>query len=139
MKSHDRRHSYLFSETPTGGDDHERVFSAPVNDPLVNGTTNVISPGFTITDPNYPPSKHLYVHAFFSAGTNPTAHVQLWVCGRGPQAIEQMPAQPSFAAQYAAAKMLEDENRLPARKRLLAPGRSERSRVAFVHLGARHG
>ena len=91
--------------------------------PLVSGT-NLFSATYSPQDATYPPLRHLYLEADMG-GTAPKAHIQLWVCGRGPQLLEAIPpVSASFAAQYAAAKMLEDEDCLPQKKRVLRQGAS---------------
>jgi hypothetical protein len=59
-------------------------------------------------------------------GTTPKAHVRVWVCGRGPQLLDPMPmVQPSFSAQYQAARQLADEDRVSIAKRVTKPGVSQ--------------
>lgn len=114
----------FLSGTPMGGDDYEQVARVLMNNVALVSGTNLFALWFNPSDFNYPAPKHLFVHAALT-GTNPIANVRLWVCGRGPQLLEQIPAvQPSFANQYAAARMLDDENRLPLQKRTLAQGKS---------------
>lgn len=83
-----------------------------------------ISATFSPADATWPPPKHLFVEATLPGATG-AAHIELWVCGRGPQLLEATP--PSAAtlpALLAAARACEDENRLPARKRVLRQGAS---------------
>jgi len=90
---------------------------------LVSGT-NAFAMSYSPQDATNPPPKHLFLYAFIT-GTAPKAHVQVWVCGRGPQLLEAIqPVVPSFSAQYAAARMIEDEGRLPGRKQALRQGAS---------------
>lgn len=86
--------------------------------------TQTFQVSYSQADVTNPPPRLLFVEAFAS-GTNPHVHAQVWVCGRGPQKLEDIPATaPSFRAQLAAAKMLEDEDRLPSKKRALPQGSS---------------
>ena len=90
---------------------------------LVSGP-NALTASYLPTDPTNPPSKELFVEASIG-GTGQTAHVRVWVCGRGPQLLEALaPVSPTFAAQYSAARMTDDQNRLPGRKRALPQGAS---------------
>lgn len=90
----------------------------------LSSTGNTFQVSYSASDSTNPPPKHLFLEATLN-GTDPKALVEVWVCGRGPQLLEATPpAVPSFQAQYAAAKMLEDEDRLPGRKRALPPGAS---------------
>jgi hypothetical protein len=90
--------------------------------PLSSGT--VLSGSFSPADLGYPPSRYVMV-LMRLAGTTPKAHVRLWVCGRGPQLLEQMPASAvTFAAQYQAARALDDENKPLPKKRLVKAGTS---------------
>jgi len=74
-------------------------------------------------DTNYPPPRYLAVAVSISGGSGRKAHVQLWVCGRGPQLLEAIPpASASFSAQYAAAKMLDEEDSVSLKKQSLRPG-----------------
>lgn len=85
---------------------------------------NTFATSYLVQDANNPPPKYLYLHTHIT-GTNPKAHVRAWVCGRGPQLLEQTPnVSATFAAQYAAARMITDEGLLPGRKRSLPQGAS---------------
>lgn len=83
-----------------------------------------VSGVYSPADTTCPPLKYLRIQAALS-GADATAHVRLWVCGRGPQLLETTaPTSSTFASQLAAARMCEDENRLLGKKRLLRPGAS---------------
>lgn len=84
--------------------------------------TNLLTGTYSAADTTFPPPRHLIVDASLSGNT---AHVRLWVCGRGPQLLEAIPqASASLSAQAAAARMLADEDRLPLNKRVLRQGQS---------------
>lgn len=75
-------------------------------------------------DTTYPPPRHLIVWARTTAGSG-KAHLQIWVCGRGPQLLEAIPpTAASFGAQYAAARMMADEDNVALKKQALRPGAS---------------
>lgn len=94
----------------------------PTTKILANGVSlgtsgNAFAWAFSPQDAKYPPTRLLLLYA--QVGGTSKAHVRIWACGRGPEALDVVPAAtPSFAAQYAAAKTIEDEDRLLSRKRL---------------------
>lgn len=105
------------------GDPDEMTKQALINKVLAAGTT-VITATYSSQDAKFPPPRHLFIVASI-AGAGTKAHVQLWVCGRGPQLLEAIPpASASFASQYAAARVLADEDRLPLKKVVLRAGAS---------------
>lgn len=89
-----------------------------------SGIPATLSGAYSITDPTYPPGRYLVPIATLNGSNGPKAHVRIWACGRGPQLLEAMPGQASLAVMYQAARMIEDEDRLPARKRSLKQGAS---------------
>lgn len=93
-----------------------------LSDGTVTGATTITA-AYSQTDGAWPPPKHLFVEATLTGATG-TAHIEVWVCGRGPQLLEAAPATSTFAAQLAAARACEDENRLPSCKRVLRQGAS---------------
>lgn len=91
----------------------------------LNPGTNSFQGTYSAADTTWPPPKHLWLAAQLQGSADPAVRVQVWICGRGPATLETMPgSSSSFAAQLAAARMCDDENRLTARKRLLRPGAS---------------
>lgn len=100
------------------------VGSVVVNNQPLSAGTNVFSGAFSPQHQDYPPGRFMYANAVI-AGANARAHVRVWVCGRGPQLLEATSAASGFAAQYSAAKMIEEEDRLPQQKRALLPGASQ--------------
>jgi hypothetical protein len=105
------------SSRATATDFLKTVFSGSVQ----AGPNPLLS--FGPADATYPPSRHVSLSVAVNSGGN--AHLKIWVCGRGPQLLEAIPpAAPSFAAQYAAARMLADEDRTSLKKELLRPGAS---------------
>lgn len=92
------------------------------NGVTLNSGTNVLTATYSPLDTTYPAPGYLFLTAFLN-GTTPKAHVRLWVCGRGEQALAMnAPATPAFAAQYAAARALDEEDKLLIRKRVSRPG-----------------
>lgn len=90
---------------------------------LVSSST-IFSASYTPQSPTYPPLRHVFLQATIS-GAGTKAHVQLWACGRGPQLLEPMPAVTgSFAEQYAMAKLLAEESRVPSKRMVLRQGQS---------------
>lgn len=84
----------------------------------------ILTGTFGSGDTGFPPPRHLIAWAILS-GNSTKAHVRIWVCGRGPQLLEAIPpAAASFRAQYAAAKMLDDEDSVSLKKQSLRPGAS---------------
>lgn len=87
----------------------------------VNDSVLPYGPG----DGTYPPPRYLALSVAISGGAGRKAHVKLWVCGRGPQLLEAIPPMgASFGAQYAAARMLDEEDRTSIKKESLRPGAS---------------
>jgi hypothetical protein len=106
------------------------------NEPTVGGTctkilfNGVIQPGVNVlstygpADATFPPPRYLQILAYTTAGSG-KARLKIWACGRGPQLLEAIPSiASSFATQYAAAKMLNDEDMTPQQKEALRPGAS---------------
>jgi len=87
-------------------------------------SSTTIAATYSSTDVTYPPPRHLFVEALvFGAGTK--LHIKVWVCGRGPQLLEPIPiTTATFANQYAAARMIDDEDHLAGRKQVLKQGAS---------------
>lgn len=103
--------------------DSDETTKSVIHAALSSGS-NTLTGTYSPADPTYPPPRYPFVVASIS-GAGAKAHVSLWVCGRGPQLIEALPAASSgFAAQYSAAKMLLDEDRLPFKKQVLRQGAS---------------
>jgi hypothetical protein len=101
---------------------YQETTASTTTAPFSSATTVILV--YSTSDPHYPPPRHLIVTATIT-GSGTKGHVKVWVCGRGPQLLEAMPpAGASFVAQYAAAKMIEDEDRLAGRKRALNQGAS---------------
>jgi len=94
------------------------------NQSLTAGVTSVVTATYSAVDATNPPLRYLSL-ATAVGGSSPKAHVRAWVCGRGPQLLEPIAKSPAtFAAQYQAAKMLEDENRGAVQKRVTKAGTS---------------
>jgi len=103
--------------------DSDETTKSVINAPLSAGS-NTLTGTYSPADPTYPPTRYPFVVVSIS-GAASKAHVALWVCGRGPQLIEALPSVSStFADQYAAARMLADEDRLPSKKKVLRQGAS---------------
>jgi hypothetical protein len=91
---------------------------------VLSAGINVITASYSPAD-SYPPPRHLGVNATLTGSSNPVAHVQVWVCGRGPQLLEAIPpVAPTFAAQLAAARKCADEDLISTRKAVLPQGAS---------------
>ena len=85
---------------------------------------NTFSSAFSPLDSLYPPTRNLIVVAQLNGTNGPKGRVRVWACGRGPQSLEVAPPPTSFAAQYQIARLIEDEDRIAARKRVLKLGAS---------------
>lgn len=92
-------------------------------DPLVAGS-NILTGTYGPGQATYPAPRYLVLTASI-VGAGKRGHVRIWVCGRGPQLLEAVPPTPaSFRTQYAAARLLADEDRVSLKKDSLRPGGS---------------
>ena len=93
-----------------------------LNAEVLTSGTSTYTATYTASDP-YPETGFMAILAQLGGGT-PKAHVRMWVCGRGERLLARPAIPTSFAAEYQAARMLNEEDKSPGQKRLTRPGSS---------------